>query len=114
MRRLALIAVLVVLWLASGLFIVRGNEPGVVRRFGRIVSTPSGQAALRGSGLHWDLPWPLALVDRVNFHEIRTISLGEAESDDIADGGFLKAFNPADRSQFLTGDKNILHVKIDV
>jgi membrane protease subunit HflK len=113
-RRLILFAAILAGWLATGLFIVRGNERAVVRRFGRIVATPGGEPALRGSGLHGDLPWPLSQVDRVNFHEIRTVSLGQTETGDATEGGFLKAFDPADRSQFLTGDKNILHVRIDV
>lgn len=113
-RRLLFLFLALGLWLASGLYVIRGNERGIVRRFGRVVALPSGQPASRGSGLHWDWPWPLARVDRVNFHEVRTLSLGAAAEEEATDGGFLKAFDPADRSQFLTGDKNILHVRMDV
>lgn len=113
-RRLLLVGVLAALWLGTGLFIVRGNERAAVRRCGKGVVNADGQLVLRGSGLHWDLPWPLSVVDRVNLHEIRTLSAGATASEPVSDSAFLREFEPADRSQFLTGDKNILHVRVDV
>ena len=91
-------------YLASGIFIVPANEKGVVRRFGRAL-TPT-----RGSGLQFDLPWPLARVDPVNFNEIRILSLGETE----ADPNFLLPTAAAKPATFLTGDKNLLLLKISV
>lgn len=113
-RRKIVIAVLLFAWLGSGLYIVRGNERAVVRRCGRVAADEHGRPQLVGSGLHLDLPWPLSTVDRVNLHEIRTVTLGAGVTDEVSDSAFLREFEPTDRSQVLTGDRNILHVKVDV
>jgi len=101
-------------YVATGLFVVQGNEKGVVRRFGRIVTTPDGRAQLLGSGLHYDLPSPFSRVDRINLNEVHTLAIGSVELDAVDDGGFLRTLNSVNQSQFLTGDKNILHVQIGV
>lgn len=94
----------VIVWLLTGVFVVAPNEKGVVRRFGRLVPE------LRGSGLQLDLPWPFTSVDRVNFNEIRTLSLGDVE----ADANFLLATKAAQPAAYLTGDKNLLQLKLNV
>jgi membrane protease subunit HflK len=100
------------LYLAAGLYVVRGNEKAAVRRFGRTVQTPDGSLRLEAGGLHYTLPWPFSRIDRVNLNEIRTLSVGVTETDDIAAGGFLRSLEAANQSQFLTGDQNILHLQI--
>lgn len=99
-----LCGLLAVGWLASGTFVVPADEKAVVRRFGQMLPQP------RASGLHWDLPWPLARLDRVNVTAARTLILG-AEAAISADRlpDVLEA-----RPAFLTGDKNLLHVRIAV
>ncbi len=58
---LPLIAVIVVLliWLASGVYQVGQAERGVVQRFGALTAVKTG-------GLHWHLPWPIETVTKVN------------------------------------------------
>ena len=104
MKSTILLAFAFAVYLSTGLYTVPANEKGVVRRFGR-VTTP-----LRSSGLHFDLPWPLARIDRVNFNEVRTLSLGEID----ADPNFLIPTTAARPATFLTGDKNLLLLKINV
>ncbi len=53
------------LWLASGVFIIRPEETGVVRLFGRVVEP------LAGPGLHYRAPWPMGRLDRVSGREQR-------------------------------------------
>lgn len=109
-----LIALLLALYAASGFYVVKGNEKVVVRRLGWVVlSAATGETELRGSGLHYDLPWPFAKVDRVNFNEIRSLTIGEADST-VQDSGFLQSVAPMHVSQFITGDKNILNLQINV
>ena len=67
-------AAVLMAWLVSGFYIVQGNQQGVVRRFGRLVRNDAGRVQISPSGLRWDLPWPLAQVDRVNTHEVRTLT----------------------------------------
>lgn len=108
------IVILVVVYLATGFFIVSGNEKAVVRRFGRLVTTEAGTARLIGGGLHYDLPRPFATVRRIRLNEVRTLSIGMAGGDDAEVNAFLQPVGAARRSQFLTGDKNILDVQIIV
>src|SRR4051812_1313909 len=104
MKRWSLIlAILLAAYVASGMYIVQGNQKAVVRRFGSIVSTLSGETALRASGLHYDLPWPFAIIDRVNFNEIRTLTVGLSEATDLEESGFLQSVTPVHVSQFITG-----------
>lgn len=98
----------------SGIYVVRGNEQAVVRRFGRLLKTSDGTVAVTGSGLHYDLPWPFSQVNRINLNEIRTLTIGISESDEFVESAFLQAVDPQRRSQFLTGDKNILNLQIGV
>ena len=105
-------------WLVSGFYIVQGNQQGVVRRFGRLVRNDAGRVQISPSGLRWDLPWPLAQVDRVNTHEVRTLTIGLPEFGPELNGdaaaSFLADVDPAHQSQFLTGDRNILNLQVTV
>ena len=110
----------VAIYFATGLFVVRGNEQALVRRFGKV------QLPAVVSGLHYDLPWPLTQIDRVNLNQLRTVSIGlqtnavlnssatpttEGTSNP---GSFLREVNVDRQAEFLTGDKNILHLQINV
>ncbi|MFN7803787.1 MAG: protease modulator HflK [Planctomycetaceae bacterium] len=99
---------LVLAWLASGFFIIRGNEQGLVRRFGRASPVPAR------SGLHWNLPWPLSRVDRVNVSELRTLTIGVAAPDSQDPQGFLRPTGLDRVGEFLTGDKNLLNLQVHV
>lgn len=114
-RSLGLLLLLLLLgWLATGFYVVRGNESAVVRRFGRVLRTPGGQVALRSSGLHFDLPWPFSRVDRVNLNAVRTLTVGLSELEDLSDEQLLRTAPSATQSRYLTGDKNILNIKIGI
>lgn len=102
--RMALAAVALIAYFANGIFTVPANEVAVVRRFGRAV------LPARGSGLHLDLPWPLARVDRVNLNAIRTLSIGEGT---VEPNAFLQPVSSAPTT-FLTGDKNLLQLRVAV
>lgn len=104
MRKEYWIGLALLSYLLTGLFIIPANQKGVVRRFGRVDSS------LRSSGLNYDLPWPFAKVDLVNFNEVRTLMLGEIEPDP----NFLMATSSVRPSTYLTGDKNLLLLTISV
>ncbi|MBW3542907.1 MAG: protease modulator HflK [Planctomycetes bacterium] len=99
-------------WLATGFYVVRGNETAVVRRCGRLVRAGEGRPLLVSSGLHYDLPWPFSQVDRTNLSEVRTLTIGRIDLDD--GGEFLQVVDPSSRSRFLTGDKNLLNLQLNV
>lgn len=108
-RSLLWILCLAVVYLASGLFIVRGNEQALVRRFGRT------RLPLAASGLHFDLPWPFTQIDRVNVNQVQTVSVGVAVPSEPIDGaGFLQETFIDRQGEFLTGDKNVLNLAVSV
>lgn len=111
----ALLLVGLLVYAATGFYVVAGNENAVVRRCGRVVRHAGGNVVLHGSGLHWDLPWPWATADRVNFNEVRVRTLGETDlPEDIDATRLLQAVDASTQSQFLTGDKNILLIQLSV
>jgi membrane protease subunit HflK len=59
------VGILLVIWLATGIYIVEPAERGVVTRFGAYVDTT-------GPGPHWHVPWPFETVVKVNVDEIST------------------------------------------
>ncbi len=111
---LVLLCLAVGCWLATGFFVVRGDESGVVRLFGRAERSDDGTVRLRNNGVYWHLPWPCSTVDRVRLGEVRTVSVGAAEAETAEQTDLLKLMEPAAQSQFLTGDRNVLQVQLNV
>ncbi|UCF27580.1 MAG: FtsH protease activity modulator HflK [Chloroflexota bacterium] len=91
--------VVLVLWLASGIYQVQPGEDGVIRTFGRYTATTS-------PGLHYHLPWPVQTVTIVNVESIRRAEIGfrtEADGDKL---------NVLDEALMLTEDENIVQVEL--
>jgi membrane protease subunit HflK len=59
--------VLLVIWLASGIYIIEPAERGVVLRFGGYVDTTD-------PGPHWRLPFPFESVVKVNVDQVSTFT----------------------------------------
>ncbi|MGE5153484.1 MAG: FtsH protease activity modulator HflK [Bdellovibrio bacteriovorus] len=78
--------ILLVLWLASGIYIVGPAERGVVLRFGKYVDTTD-------PGPHWRIPFPIETVTTVNVDEVSTFS---------------------HQAAMLTKDENIVDVELTV
>jgi membrane protease subunit HflK len=93
-----LIPLVVVLWLLSGIYIVRPDEQGVVRRFGAAVRVTE-------PGPHYHLPRPIEEVDKVKVKQVRRIEIGfrTVRPGPPAKYDFIKA-----ESHMLTGDEQIV------
>ena len=70
-------------YLLTGFYIIRGNEKGVVQRFGKVRMSPLATVDLIDSGLHYDLPWPFSTVNRFNLYEVRTLTIRLAQSENV-------------------------------
>jgi membrane protease subunit HflK len=90
---------LLALWLLSGFYIVSADEQAVVTRFGKIVE----ERVLPGPHFTW--PWPVAAVHKLKVRQMQRSVIGGEPADAI-----LGRVEPL-RSQFLTGDQNIIHVR---
>ncbi|MGH9627970.1 MAG: FtsH protease activity modulator HflK [Bryobacteraceae bacterium] len=98
-KRQRLSAVAVLAWLATGIYIVPADQQAVVTRFGR-VSEPRVMP-----GLHISLPWPIDRVSRLKVQQLQRAVIGGDAADQV-----LGRYDPS-RSQFLTGDQNLIHVR---
>jgi len=94
----------VVLWLLSGIYIVRPDEQGVVRRFGEKVR-------ITEPGPHYHLPRPIETVNKVKVKQVRRLEIGFRTV--YAGPPARYKFLP-EESLMLTGDEQILDAQITV
>lgn len=76
-------AVLLLLWLGSGVFQINASDRGVVQRFGKF-------SAVRNPGLGWAFPWPIETVTKVNISRVNSVEY---------------------RSRMLTADVNLVEIR---
>jgi membrane protease subunit HflK len=93
---------LLLLWLASGFYIVDQGNRGVVSRFGAYSETTQ-------PGLSWHLPIPIETVKVVNVEQQRFIEVGYRDS-----GRLAKSSTIPQESLMLTSDENIINVRLAV
>jgi membrane protease subunit HflK len=94
----ALIALILVIWLASGFYIVDASQRGVVLTFGRLDS-------ITEPGLRWRLPYPIQSHEIVRLTDVRVVEVGYRGSDK---NRVLK------EALMLTDDENIINIQFAV
>ncbi len=87
-----------VLWLASGTFMVQEGQQAVVTRLGKLDHTV-------GPGVGWRFPWPIERAEIVDVTQLRSIEIGS--STPVGATGLLD-------SSMLTRDENIVDVRLTV
>ncbi len=93
--------VLLLLWFASGVYVVAADEEAVVLRFGQNIAT-------KGPGLNWHLPYPVETVEKVPVTRVQRLEIGFRT---VADGRNRKVSQEA---LMLTRDENIVDVSFTV
>ena len=93
-----LAALVVLVWLASGFYIVPEGQRGVVLRFGKLFETTM-------PGPRWHLPYPIESAEVVNLLGVRTVEVGYRNN---VKSKVLK------ESLMLTDDENIIDVQFAV
>lgn len=101
-RRRQLLIVLVLIWILSAVYIVRTDQQAVVTRFGAVVE----QRMM--PGIHLSLPWPIDVVTRLKVQQQQRLVVG----GDLPDA--VTGRSQPLRSQFLTGDQNIISMRVVV
>ena len=86
------------LWLASGTFIVQEGQQAVVTRLGKLHHTV-------GPGVGWRFPWPMERAEIVDVTQLRSIEIGS--NNTIGSTGLRD-------SSMLTRDENIVDVRLTV
>ncbi len=91
-------AVIVLIWLGTGFFIVQEGQQAVVTQFGKYKSSV-------GAGFNWRLPYPIQRHELVFVTQLRSVDVG---GDQI-----IKVTGLRD-SAMLTADENIVEIKFAV
>ena len=102
-RGIGLIALIVVLiWLATGIYVVAPDEQGVVLRFGhhRVTTEP---------GLHYHLPWPIETVYTPKVTQVRRLEIGFRSRP-----GSQDSMHVPKEALMLTGDEAIVDLQFAV
>lgn len=96
-------AILGLLYLLSGMFFVRTDQQALVFRLGEVVERPYEP------GLHWNWPRPIAKVIKLRVRETKRLAVGYLMPERVLERDSL-----AERAQFLTGDRNLLEIRVIV
>src|SRR5215210_2603964 len=111
-----LMALLVVLFFASGFFTVGPQERAVILRFGKPVG--EGDKALLGPGAHWSWPPPIDEVVKIPFSAVQSANSTVGWYASTLEQELTRTepeprptLDPARDSHLLTGDANIIHVR---
>ena len=100
---LPIIAVIILVWVATGFYIVDQGSLGVVKRFGNYVETSE-------PGPRWHLPYPLESADVVNMEQVRRLEVGYRSA---GEGSGSKVKQPKE-ALMLTADENIIDLQFAV
>ena len=98
--------ILVIIWIASGLYRVLPDEQGVVLRFGKFVNTTQ-------PGLNYHIPYP---VERALTPKVTKVNRMDVGFRAGSDSGFSSAgiADVPEESLMLTGDENIVNIDFSV
>ena len=88
----------VLLWLATGFYIVDEGKRGIVQRFGKYVETTE-------AGPRWHFPWPVESRTIINLNQVRSVEIGFKGTSKNRD---------AKQAQMLTEDLNIIDIAFAV
>jgi membrane protease subunit HflK len=90
------------LWMVSGVYVVTPDQQAVETRFGRVVE------ARVLPGIHYALPWPIERVYKLKVQQLQRLVIG----GDLPDAALGRSQPLV--SQFLTGDQNIINMRVVV
>ncbi len=99
-----IVAIIVIIWLLTGIYIVGPDEQGVVRRFGKLTRVVS-------SGINYHLPYPIEVVQKPKITEVKRIEIGFRTYDLGPPAKYRKV--PLE-SLMLTGNLNIIDIEMIV
>jgi len=100
-----ILAILAIVWAASGLYRVLPDEQGVVLRFGKFVSTTQ-------PGLNYHIPYPVETVLTPKVTKVNRIDVGFRSASDT--GRTSGVADVSEESLMLTGDENIVNIDFSV
>lgn len=103
------VALMALLYAVSGITVIRPDEVGVVKRWGRLVGD-SPATREHGPGLLFAFPRPVDEVVRVKTRYIRELPINLSPASTAA--GRATTLDPLTDGYALSGDQNIVHVQM--
>ncbi len=100
---LAVIALLIIIWAATGVYTISPGENAALRLFGAVQGSPVAE-----EGLHWWWPSPVGRKDVLLVTETRRMELGFRSNEAAVNTPFL------DEALMISGDLNIVDVQMVV
>ena len=97
------IALIVIIWAASGIYQINPGEAAALRLFGVVQGNP-----VEETGLHWWWPGPIGKMDKAQVTETQRMELGFRGTDT----GAISPF--PDEALMISGDQNIVDVAMVV
>ncbi len=98
--------ILLLIWLATGIYIVKAGERGVELRFGNYADTTM-------PGPHWHLPYPFESVETVDVEQIRNAEVGYRSGGGSGRSQTGVTAIPVE-ALMLTRDENIIDIRFAV
>jgi membrane protease subunit HflK len=102
---LVILAIVGLIWLASGTYQVKPDQQGVVLQFGKWVATTQ-------PGLNWHMPYPIESVETPSVERINAIDVGFRAFG--AEQGRPQRREIPEESLMVTGDQNIIDIEFTV
>jgi membrane protease subunit HflK len=96
------VASLIGVWVLSGVYLVAPDQQAVETLFGKVA------APRVMPGLHYAFPWPLEKVTKLKVRQLQRLVVGGDLPDSVL------GRTPPLVSQFLTGDENIINLRVVV
>ena len=97
------LALVAALYLLSGVYFVSADQQAVVLVFGRV------RESRVTPGMRWTLPYPFASVEKLKVLETKRLTVGIEAPDAVLGRGAGEV-----KAQFLTGDQNIINIRLAV
>jgi len=108
----ALVIILVVVFILSGVRVIQPTEVGVVTRLGKLITAGGGVVQ---PGLYIGLPHPLDRITRVPSPVVvRELSIDTFWQADTANAASVRSFHPFEQNYCITGDFNVVVTKLTV
>ncbi|GJE17583.1 FtsH protease activity modulator HflK [Methylobacterium marchantiae] len=95
--------IVVLIWLATGIYTVAPQQVGIETIFGRYTNTT-------GQGPHYNFPYPIGAVTKPNVGQVNSIQIGYRAGL----GSQSRTADKPEESLMLTGDENIVDLDFEV
>jgi modulator of FtsH protease HflK len=104
---LLFVVIALLLWMSSGIYFVKADEQGVVKRFGEYHRTT-------GAGVNYHWPYPIETAETPRVTTINRVEIGYRSGMGVFRSGKTSDLSVGEESLMLTGDENIIDIDFEL